>query len=170
LKEDEIVMLSIKFIAGLFAIIMTILLLLRHRGFKEGERFYSFMALENLFTPAERSFLGVLDQAVPAGYRVFGKVRLADLIKISSWTKTSDRKFAFSRISRKHVDFVICKTDDLAIAGVIELDDRSHDRPDRRRRDAFIDEAMGSAGIPILHWVTGTRLAKYINLTSMIYL
>jgi hypothetical protein len=33
----------------------------------------------------------------------------------------------------------------------LDLDDRSHDCPDRRRRDAFIDEAMDSAGIPILH-------------------
>jgi hypothetical protein len=47
--------------------------------------------------------------------------------------------------------FVVCKAGDLSIAGVIELDDRSHDRPDRQRRDRFVDEAMGSAGIPILH-------------------
>ena len=112
---------------------------------------FPFTSCETLCTPAERAFLGLLDLTVPDGYRVFAKVRLADLIKVSGELKASDRQAALNRIIRKHVDFVTCKAEDLAIAGVIELDDRSHDRPDRRRRDAFIDEAMGSAGIPILH-------------------
>lgn len=34
---------------------------------------------------------------------------------------------------------------------VIELDDRSHYRADRRDRDAFVDDVLASAGIPILH-------------------
>ncbi len=36
-----------------------------------------------LFTRAERSFLGVLDQAAAGDYRVFGKVRVADILKVS---------------------------------------------------------------------------------------
>ncbi len=36
----------------------------------------SFQTREFLFTPSERSFLGVLEQALDSGYRVFGKVRL----------------------------------------------------------------------------------------------
>ena len=37
-----------------------------------------------LFTPAERSFLSVLEQALDCRYRVFAKVRLGDLIMARS--------------------------------------------------------------------------------------
>ena len=36
--------------------------------------------------------------------------------------------------------------------GVVELDDRSHLRPDRIARDKFVDAALAEAGIPILHY------------------
>ena len=35
-----------------------------------------------LVTPAERSFLGVLDQVVGQHYRIMAQVRLADVIKV----------------------------------------------------------------------------------------
>jgi hypothetical protein len=135
----------------LFLLVLSAVLVLRLVGRRSGAVQFSFASCETLCTPAERAFLGVLDLAVPEGYRVFTKVRLSDLVRVQPGLKASARQAAFNRISRKHVDFVICKADDLSIVGVIELDDRSHDRPDRRRRDAFIDEAMGSADIPILH-------------------
>lgn len=37
-----------------------------------------------LFTAAERSFLGVLEQAVEGRFRVFGKVRVADVITVKT--------------------------------------------------------------------------------------
>ena len=37
-----------------------------------------------LFTPAERSFLGVLDQVLGAEHRAFGKVRVADLVTVAT--------------------------------------------------------------------------------------
>jgi hypothetical protein len=35
---------------------------------------------------------------------------------------------------------------------VVELDDRSHDRPDRQDRDELVDDVLGRAGIPVVHW------------------
>jgi hypothetical protein len=40
----------------------------------------AYVRCDVLFTPAERSFLGVLEQALDGRHRVFGKVRLADII------------------------------------------------------------------------------------------
>ena len=34
----------------------------------------------------------------------------------------------------------------------MELDDKSHDRPDRQERDAFLDAAMEKAGLPIIRF------------------
>ncbi len=40
----------------------------------------------------------------------------------------------------------------VTIAAALELDDSSHGRSDRQDRDAFIDKAMASAGIPLIHF------------------
>lgn len=37
----------------------------------------------------------------------------------------------------------------VAVACVIELDDKSHQRRDRQQRDAFVNEALSVAGIPL---------------------
>jgi hypothetical protein len=104
-----------------------------------------------LFTPSERSFLGVLERSLPQGVRVFGKVRLADVFGVQTGLDPSARQAARNRIDRKHVDFLLVRTDDLAPLGGIELDDRSHEEEERQQRDAFVDEVFAGAGLPLLH-------------------
>jgi hypothetical protein len=106
----------------------------------------------HLVSPAERSFLGVLEQAVGDQYRIMGKVRLADVIKVRFGMNGKGRQSAFNRIQSKHVDFVVCTAKDLAIQCVLELDDQSHDRATRQDRDEFVDKALKAAGVPILHF------------------
>ena len=102
-----------------------------------------------LFSPAERSFFGVLEQVLGPQYRVFGKVRIADLLNPG---KGVGRQAALNRIVGKHVDFVVCEAKRLSIVGAIELDDKSHNVASRQKRDAFVDKAFASAGIPIAHF------------------
>lgn len=106
-----------------------------------------YQANASLLTPAERSFFGVLEKAVDGQFRVMIKVRLADVIKVRPGLSASKRQSAFNRIQSKHVDFALCRPSDLRIAGVIELDDSSHSRANRRKRDEFMEEAMDSAGL-----------------------
>ena len=35
---------------------------------------------------------------------------------------------------------------------MVELDDKSHERPDRAARDVKVDDALAQAGIPIFHF------------------
>jgi len=105
-----------------------------------------------LFTPAERSFLGVLEQAVGNEFRIMGKVRLGDIVKVKAGLDNKARQSAFNKIQSKHVDFVACDPNDLSVQFVIELDDKSHEREDRQDRDAFVDRVMEAAGIPIIHF------------------
>ncbi|MSM39381.1 MAG: DUF2726 domain-containing protein [Geobacter sp.] len=104
-----------------------------------------------LFSAAERSFLGVLEQALDSRYRVFGKVRLGDLVKPARGLSNSKRTTAQNKIQQKHVDFVVCSAADLAVVGVVELDDQSHARADRAGRDDFVDQALAGAMIPVVH-------------------
>jgi hypothetical protein len=111
-----------------------------------------YQAQPALFTPAERFFLSILLQALDSrAVMVFGKVRLADVIMPNPKLAPGERQAAFNRICAKHVDFVLCHRTNLSIIGIIELDDLSHQRPDRQARDKFVDSALAAAKIPILH-------------------
>lgn len=111
-----------------------------------------FESRNPLFTPAERSFLGVLEQALDSRYRVFGKVRLGDIVKPGKGLSNSKRATAQNKINQKHVDFVVCSAANLAVVGVVELDDQSHGREDRAGRDVFVDQALAGAKIPVVRF------------------
>jgi len=103
-----------------------------------------------LFSPAERSFLGVLEQAVGAQYRVFGKVRLADVVLPRRGLPRSEWQKAFNRISSKHLDFVLCKNGDLSVVCAIELNDKSHQQIKRQNRDQFLKQTLDTANVPLV--------------------
>ena len=102
-----------------------------------------------LFSAAERSFLGVLDQAVGNEYRVFGKVRVADVAAVKRGLSNSARQSALNRITGKHFDFIVCRADDLAVVCAVELNDKSHATKRAQSRDAFLAEVCGSIGLPL---------------------
>lgn len=103
-----------------------------------------------LFTPAERSFLGVLDAAYPEEFRVFGKVRIADILKPKKGMSRKNWQIAFNKISAKHFDYVLCSQDTLEPVLVVELDDKSHNKKTVKIRDEFVNSACQSAEIKIL--------------------
>jgi hypothetical protein len=112
------------------------------------------------FSHAERVFFHVLGQAVRQIDRelvIFSKVRLADLVIMTQGTRGTAYWRARGRISQKHADFILLRPAPSGEAGalepvlVVELDDASHEREDRRRRDALVDAIYQRAGLPILH-------------------
>jgi hypothetical protein len=106
---------------------------------------------KSLFTPAERSFFGVLETLDLDGLGVASKVRLADIFGVVKGLERGDRTRAQNKINGKHVDFLLVqKSDGKPVLG-IELDDKSHEEEDRAARDAFVDTVFASAKLPILH-------------------
>lgn len=100
-----------------------------------------------LLSQGEAAFYRVLRLAVGRHYHVAFKARLADLITCSdsAW----DEGFGHM-IARHHVDFVLCDYRTTEVIAAIELDDRSHDKAGRRRRDAFLNDALDAAKIPLI--------------------
>lgn len=105
-----------------------------------------------LMSPAELKFFRALEAAVGSQYRVFSKVRLADVVQVKCGSTGGEKQSAFNVIQSKHVDFVVCDPDTLEFRLVVELDDKSHERGDRAERDQKVDDILAQANIPILHF------------------
>ena len=101
-----------------------------------------------LVTKSELRFYRSLAKAVQDDFEVFAMVRIADLLRVEDGT-ANYRKW-LNKILAKHIDFVLCDPGTLEPKLCIELDDRSHERPDRMERDRFVDLAFESAGLPLL--------------------
>lgn len=82
---------------------------------------------------------------------VLSKIRLADLIEIYGYKNNSEYFKYFGKIKAKHIDFALAKKENLEIILLIELDDFSHNRQDRKLRDEFIDEICKQCNYKILH-------------------
>lgn len=111
---------------------------------------FPYQKIDTLFSPAERSFLGVLNQAIGKQVQIFGKVRVADVITPQKGRSRSDWQKAFNKISGKHFDFLVCNKKDLSVLCAIELDDKSHNSKKRQERDAFLQGASKSAGLSLI--------------------
>ena len=108
-----------------------------------------YRAKSQILSQGENAFFQVLLQAVGSQLYVCVKPNLADVIYVERGT---NQKQGFrNRIDRKHVDFLFCKPQTMQPILAIELDDKSHDRPDRKKRDEFVDAVYRAARLPILH-------------------
>lgn len=103
-----------------------------------------------LFSAAERSFLGVLDQAASPEYRVFGKVRIADVATLKSGLRASARQGALNKASSKHFDFVVCRASDFSVVCAVELNDKTHSSRRGQARDEFVVGVCRAIGLPLL--------------------
>lgn len=111
---------------------------------------YPYQKIDTLFSPAERSFLGVLNQAVDENTQVFGKVRVADVITPKKGMPRGEWQKSFNKISGKHFDFVLCNKNDLSVLCAVELNDSSHNSKKQKDRDVFLKAACQSANVPLV--------------------
>ena len=102
-----------------------------------------------LLTMNEKAFYRQLCSfAAKKNMTVFTKVRLLDLLEpVKNQPKY---KTYFYKVQAKHVDFVLCDTK-LVARYIIELDDNSHNVPDRAERDQFVDSVLQAVGYRVLH-------------------
>ncbi|ALM54092.1 DUF2726 domain-containing protein [Halomonas huangheensis] len=130
-----------------------------------------------LNSPAEQAFYSAVSRAVGSTVLIACKVRIADVLRVRFRKRHArDQRWwrYFRLISSKHVDLVLCEPRGGRILIAIELDDRTHGRADRKRRDRFVDRAFASAGIPLVRFPARGRydvqeiraqLAPHLHLT-----
>ena len=112
-------------------------------------------AVESLVTPAEQKFYEALDEAIDGRLLILSKVRVADLLSVTSESRSARHRIFWS-IACKHVDFVLVEAQHLRPLAAIELDDSTHQRADRRKRDELLDELFERAEFPLLRFKTAS--------------
>ena len=120
----------------------------RDRGFSTGPRGYLYKKKDFFLSRAEHECYDALLQAVGNDYLIFAQVHLPTIIDHK--VKGQNWRGAFSHINGKSVDFVLCDKAYIAPKLAIELDDQSHERPDRKDRDQEVERVLKSAGVPLL--------------------
>ena len=112
-----------------------------------------YSAQPRLITPAELRFLHTgLQPAIGNRFHISVQVPMTAVLKVDPehWDKAAGRK-----IRQKKMDFVLAYPKTFRIAAVIELDDRTHELPERQKRDQFVNQAFEAAGVLLI------RIAVY---------
>ena len=138
LSTTNIIFISLA--AGLLAVIFLHFL-------KKGSQTYQ--ARGKLLTAAEINFYNHLQRAIGEKATIFCMVRMADILTVKASLKGKRLKQIIAPIAQKHLDFVLVDKD-MSILCAIELNDKSHDRPDRIARDKFVRKTLKTAGIPLI--------------------
>ena len=121
--------------------------LLSGNGKKELDE-YPYKLRDDFLSPAEKSFYLTLKNCVSEWADVCPKVNLGDVF-YATCKNFGERQSYTNKISRKHIDFLLCdKKTALPLLG-IELDDKSHDKAKRQERDQFVETVFEKAGLPL---------------------
>jgi hypothetical protein len=109
------------------------------------------VAARNLLTDRENLLYQHLLSLYP-DHKIFVQVALSQLIEVDR--NHPERESIRARYKQLVADFVLCRSN-LSVVAVIELDDRSHERPRRQRADARKTKALADAGIRLVRIAAG---------------
>jgi hypothetical protein len=131
---------------------------------------YPYFVRDDFLSPAELSFYLVLKSAVSEWALVCPKVALGDLFYAKS-SDASQYRTLTNKIDRKHVDFLLCDPQTVRPILGIELDDKSHQRPDRQARDEYVENVFSAAKlplarVPVKHTYSVTELNSFLRQCS----
>ena len=110
----------------------------------------AYVSKDFLMSPTEQKVYKILERKYGEKYYIFAQVRVVDILqpntkKYFTWTK--EYRALFWQVSQWHFDYVMCHKDDFRIYCALELDDPSHEQPDRQRRDRILNAVCLDGGV-----------------------
>ena len=108
---------------------------------------FPFDKKESLFTPAEKNFQNLLEQALGGKYRIINRVKLADLVTIRNGVSSRAGQAALTNAESKYLDFAICDRENMKLCGVIDLVD-TQGKGYKIKKDWFVSGALEASSIP----------------------
>jgi len=142
------------FFLGLGALVLLAFLLSLLRRFGRRHRL-PYVLDQALFSPAQQAFLPVLERAIGKGYRVYGKVRVADVLGVRPRLGGPARRRAIERLGEGRFDFLVCTAETSTITCAINLSPRS--RLGRRPPRNKLDRICHAARLPFVRFREGDR-------------
>jgi ssDNA-binding Zn-finger/Zn-ribbon topoisomerase 1 len=112
---------------------------------------FPYAMRDDFMSPSELSFYRILRLVIPNEFVIFTKVGLKDIFFVTEKDRSKQSKY-MNKISKKHVDFIICNAETLKPVCGIELDDTSHERQDRVIRDRFVNQVFQNAHLPLIRY------------------
>ena len=109
---------------------------------------FPFKKKSNLFTPVERSFLNLIEEAVGGRYRILCRVKLTDIVAVRQSTDKKTSKNAFTRAGGRNLDFVLCSKQDMTPVMAIDLVHQNGKDGYKSQRDWFTSGSLDAARIP----------------------
>lgn len=155
--KDSLLIIGISFITILIMIIVK-----KYINNKKENEPYPFYKKEPLTKP-EKILYQRLINALPE-YIILSQVQLSRFLGVK-------KGFNFhqwnNRINRMSIDFLICNKD-FNIITAVELDDKSHEKPERIKADKKKNKALADAGIKLIRWNVKTmpnekKIAEDVN-------
>ncbi len=139
-------------LAGIFIALVVVLtglkVFLEDENDEKEKPKYRYTRKQFFLTRAEHECYDALVAAVGEKYHIFAQVHLPTIL--DNKAKGQNWRAALAHINRKSVDFVLCDKAYISPKLAIELDDKSHERPDRQERDREVERILSDAGVPLL--------------------
>lgn len=121
----------------------------------EGKRLPYYRAGKGLImSNGEFAFYRALRAAVGEEFDIMSKVRSAAVISCSraNWAAGYGKP-----IAQKELDFILLRPGTSYVVAAVELDDKTHDLPERIERDEFLNAAFEAAGVPLIRFKAKAR-------------
>ena len=122
-----------------------------------------YEAKRYLITKNELNFYKILiEVASELNLIVFSQVSLYNIIRTKNGLNNSVKQKFFNKIASKSIDFVLVNPENCRIKLCIELDDTTHNSPNRIERDNFINELFRQLDIGLLRYPVYDKYFKDI--------
>lgn len=121
---------------------------------------------EQLMTDREVHFMrGLFRMVDMRRWYLCPQVRVADIVEISPRVRSRGRTWwkLFHMAAQWHCDVVIVDRQSFKVVAAVELDDASHLKMRRQRRDILLEEVLRQAGIPLLRSRDSQELQRMIR-------
>jgi len=110
---------------------------------------FPFERKSAIFTPAEKNFQNLVEQAMGSDYRVLNRVKLSDILTIRNGVSNKASQAAANNADKKYLDFVLCDRNTMKLLGAIDLVD-TQGKGYKLKKDWFVSGALEAASIPHL--------------------
>ena len=136
-------------LAALAALVL-LLFVLSLRSAWRRRRALPYSLAETLYSPEEAAFLEALDDAVGSDYRVFGKVRLSDLVAVRRGVGRRSLERASARIEPLKIDFLVCGWKSAKLVCAVDLVGGKSRKGRERVPDKALARACAALGLPLV--------------------